>query len=230
MNKAYISFKYTLDFILACVALVVLAPVFAAIAIAIKAEDGENVIFRQRRTGKDGKKFDCFKFRSMKRTDVVFDRQQPVIGKDNANLTKVGAFIRKFKLDELPQLLNVVRGEMSLIAPRPLLPVYDADYEDWETVKFMMRPGLTGLGQVCGNGFLDMRERKYYDAYYAVHLSFGLDVKIALKTIGVIFRGEQKYLRHVSEHEYNLLKRQIRQRYTVPPETLARLRPTARKN
>lgn len=227
MNKTYIRFKYAIDFVVALVGIVVFSPLMLGVAIAIKAEDGGSVIFKQRRTGAEGKKFDCYKFRSMKSETVSYDKNKRVIKDNNPNLTKVGRIIRKFKIDELPQLLNVLKGEMCIIAPRPLLPVFDGDYEDWEMVKFEIRPGLTGLGQVCGNGYLNMKDRKYYDAYYAMHASFLLDVKIILKTIGVVLMGERKFLRPVTEQEYRRVKREVKRRYTVQPKTVAQLRPSA---
>lgn len=226
MNKAYLKFKYAFGFLLALIGVIALSPLMAAVAIAIKAEDGGPVIFKQKRTGAGGKKFNCYKFRSMKSTQVSFDKDHPVIQDNNANVTKVGKIIRKFKIDELPQLFNVLKGDMCFIAPRPLLPVYDSDYEDWELVKFEMRPGLTGLGQVYGNGYLDMKDRKYYDVYYTMHASPWLDFKILIKTIGVVFLGEERFLRPVSEQEYRHLKREVKRRYTVQPETAAELHPS----
>ncbi len=117
MNNAYIKFKYAADFFLALIGVVILSPVFIGVAIAIKAEDGGKIIFKQRRTGAGGKKFNCYKFRSMKSTQVSFDKNHPVIKDNNGNLTKVGKFIRKFKIDELPQLFNILRGDMCFIAP-----------------------------------------------------------------------------------------------------------------
>ena len=226
MNRTYIRIKYAADFLIALIAVIVFSPLMAGVAIAIKAEDGGSVIFSQQRTGAGGKKFNCYKFRSMKSTDVHFDKTQPVIGDRNANLTKVGRFIRKFKIDELPQLFNVLKGDMCLIAPRPLLPVYDTDYEDWELVKFEMRPGMTGLGQVCGNGYLQIKERKYYDVYYVMHVSLWLDFKILVKTVGVVLLGEERFLRPVSEQESRKLRREVKRNYTVQPDTVAQLRPS----
>lgn len=227
MNRTYLRIKYAIDFVIALVGVIVLAPLFAGVAIAIKAEDGGPVIFRQRRTGAGGKKFDCYKFRSMKSTHISYDKHKRVICDDNPNLTKVGKFIRKFKIDELPQLFNVLMGDMCLIGPRPLLPVFDSDYEDWELVKFEMRPGLTGLGQVYGNGYLHIKERKYYDVYYAMHASPLLDLKIIFKTVLVILLGEKRFLRHVNEQEYRKLRREVKRNYTVQPDTVAQLRPSA---
>ena len=150
----------------------------------------------------------------MRSTEVKFDKDHPVISDKNANVTKVGKIIRKFKIDELPQLLNVLKGDMCFIAPRPLLPVYDSDYKDWELLKFEMRPGLTGLGQVNGNGYLSIEDRKYYDAYYVMHASLLMDIKIILKTIAVIFKGEEKFLHPVTEKQYAALKREIKIKYS----------------
>lgn len=223
MNRVYIKIKYVLGFFIALGALVALTPLFIGVAIAIKTEDGGKVIFRQSRTGAGGKKFYCYKFRSMKRTDVKFNKAKPVIGDANNNLTKVGRFIRKFKIDELPQLINVLRGEMCIIAPRPLLPVYDGDYEDWELVKFEMRPGMTGLGQVYGNGYLSMKDRKFYDVYYTMHASPWLDLRIIVRTVGVILFGEKRFVRRVTESDVRRLKCLVRRRYTVQPDTVAEL-------
>lgn len=227
MNKAYIRFKYACDFVIALIAVTVLSPLLLCVAIAIKTEDGGKIIFAQRRTGVGGKKFNCYKFRSMKNTEVLFDKSKPVIKDNNPNLTKVGKIIRKFKIDELPQLFNVIKGDMCIIGPRPLLPVYDSDYADWEIVKFEVRPGITGLGQVYGNGYLSIKDRKYYDVYYTMHASMWMDIKIAFKTIAVIIFGEKRFLRRVTEMEYRRLKLQVYRHYTIQPETLQELRPTA---
>lgn len=229
MHKAYIRLKYGVDFIFALVALVVSSPIFLAVAIAIKAEDGGEVIFKQLRTGKQGKKFFCYKFRSMKSTRVAYDKEKRVISDNNPNLTKVGRFIRKFKTDELPQLLNIIKGDMCFIAPRPLMPVFDSDYKDWELIKFEMRPGLTGLGQVNGNGHLSIEDRKYYDAYYVMHASLWLDLKIIFKTVALIFVGEKKFLRPVSDAQYARLKREIKITYSSNDIICAELKLQASK-
>ena len=155
---------------------------------------------------------------------VRYNKHRRVIGDENPNVTKVGRVIRKLKIDELPQLFNILKGDMSIIGPRPLLPVFDRDYEDWEMIKFELRPGLTGLGQVRGNGYLSLYDRKYYDAYYAMHASLGLDIGIFFRTLGVILFGEKKFLKPVSEAEHRILRREVKRNYTVPPETRAALR------
>ncbi len=221
MTKVYLQFKYIADFIFALLGLIVVSPLMAGIAIAIKAEDGGKVLLRQLRTGRYGNKFVCYKFRSMKSADVPFDKSRPVIKDNNDNLTKVGKFIRKFKFDELPQLFNVIKGDMCFIGPRPLLPVYDCEYQPWELVKFEMKPGLTGLSQVRGNGHLSIKARKYYDAYYVVHASPLLDVKIILKTVAVMIAGERRFLRHVSPEEYAALRAAVNDKVKVSDKTYA---------
>ena len=212
MTKFYLHIKYIIDFIVALVGIILASPLMAAVAVAIKIEDGGNVLLRQSRTGRHGKKFTCYKFRSMKSADVPFDKNKPVIKDNNDNLTKVGKFIRKFKIDELPQIFNVLKGDMCFIGPRPLLPVYDCEYQEWELIKFEMRPGLTGLSQVRGNGYLTIKARKYYDAYYVMHASPVLDIKIILKTAAVLFMGERRFLRHVPPEDYIRLQEEVKKR------------------
>ncbi len=224
MHRGYLYLKYAFDFCAALLAVILLSPLLLAVAAAIKLEDGGEVIFRQKRTGRGGKKFYCYKFRSMTSAKVRYNKHKRVIADENPDVTKVGRVIRKLKIDELPQLFNILKGDMSIIGPRPLLPAFDRDYEDWEMIKFELRPGLTGLGQVRGNGYLSVYDRKYYDAYYAMHFSFGMDVKIFFKTIGVVLFGEKKFLRPVTEAELRALRREVKRNYTVPPETRAALR------
>ena len=219
MVKFYLKTKYAFDFVIALLGIVIVSPLIAVVAIAIKAEDGGNVLIRQSRTGLHGRKFTCYKFRSMKSADVGYDKHKRVIKDSNPNLTRVGKFIRKFKIDELPQLVNVIKGDMCIIGPRPLLPVYDTDYEDWELIKFEMRPGMTGLGQVCGNGYLSIKARKYYDAYYVTHASPILDIKIIIKTVAVLFLGERRFLRHVSPEQYARAREDVNARHSISRET-----------
>ncbi len=219
MRKFYVRLKYITAFVLALFAVIITSPIVGVIALAIKIEDGGHVLFKQERTGLRGKKFMCYKFRSMKSVHVEYNKNKRVIKDDNPNLTKVGRVIRKFKLDELPQLYNIIRGEMCFIGPRPLLPVYDCEYEDWELAKFEVRPGLTGLGQVYGNGYLSIKARKYYDAYYAAHVSPLLDIKIALKTVAVLLVGERMFLRRVPQEAYDKLHREIDRKFRISRET-----------
>ena len=223
MSMFYFKIKKVADVMIATVTVILISPLLAIVALAIKIEDGGNVLIRQSRTGKYGRPFVCYKFRSMKSDHVRFDKNAPVIQDNNPNLTKVGKFIRKFKIDELPQLFNIIKGDMCIIGHRPFLPVYDCEYENWELVKFTIRPGLTGLSQVRGNGYLSIKERNYYDAYYATHASLFLDIKIFFKTIGVLLVGEKRFLKHVTEEEYAALEKLVEEKYEISDEILSNL-------
>ena len=142
----------------------------------------------------------------MKATDVPFDIEHPVIDDDNAELTAIGRILRKTKIDEFPQLINVLRGEMSLIGPRPFMPVYYERYEEWEKERLCVKPGLSGPAQVNGNGYLTNEERSYYDIVYARNVSFRTDVKIMFKTVGVLLLGEKRFLRGVPAAEIEKIK------------------------
>ena len=131
----------------------------------------------------------------------------------------MGKVIRKLKFDELPQIVNVLKGDMCFIGPRPLLPVYDCEYQEWELIKFEMRPGLTGLSQLRGNGHLTIKARKYYDAYYVLHASPLLDLKIIFKTIAVLFAGEKRFLKRVPPEDYVKLKNEVGKRLKISDRT-----------
>lgn len=219
MIRFYLKLKYITDFVIALLGIIIASPVMAVIAVAIKIEDGGPVLLRQQRTGRYGEKFVCYKFRSMKSDKVPFDKHRPVIKDSNQNLTKVGKVIRKLKFDELPQIVNVLKGDMCFIGPRPLLPVYDCEYQEWELIKFEMRPGLTGLSQVRGNGHLTIKARKYYDAYYVLHASPLLDLKIIFKTIAVLLVGEKRFLKRVPPEDYVKLKNEVGKRLKISDRT-----------
>lgn len=195
----YKYIKNVLDIFFAFIGLVFLAPVFLIVVIAIKINSKGKAVFRQERTGKDGRTFLMYKFRSMSSTEVEFNKDKPVISDDNINLTKVGRFIRKVKLDEAIQILNILRGEMSFIGPRPLKIEYLEEYEEWEKAKLKVKPGLGGLAQIKGNGYLNIRERNYYDMRYSDNLSFFNDVKIFFKTIWVVIKGEKNFIEHIDD-------------------------------
>ena len=186
----YKYIKSALDRVCAALGLIVLAIPLLLIALAIRCESRGKAIFKQVRTGLNGKEFYVYKFRTMWRTDVPFDKDNPVIEDDNAELTPAGKILRKLKIDEFPQLINVLRGEMSLIGPRPFMPVYYEQYADWEKERLRVKS----------------EERSYYDIYYARHLSFFTDVKIMFKTVGVLLLGEKKFLKPVSVADMEKMK------------------------
>jgi lipopolysaccharide/colanic/teichoic acid biosynthesis glycosyltransferase len=202
-------FKRTFDLAASAVILLVASPVIAAIALAIKAESHGRVFFRQLRSlSPGGPRVSVYKFRSMKaasedlseniseiegRRDLLFKL------KDDPRITRIGKFIRKFSLDELPQLLNVVRGEMSLVGPRPLpVPDYGRIVGD-ETVRMLCdrrslaKPGMTGLWQVSGRSNLTFREMVILDLYYAENQAILFDLEILLQTIPAVLSGRNAY-------------------------------------
>lgn len=187
-------------------AIILLLPVFF-FAAALVASDGKgNVIFRQLRVGYRGKFFYVYKFRTMKSINVRFSVERAVIEEDNDNVTRFGGFLRRYKLDELPQLFNVLKGDMSFVGPRPLLPAYIGVYEPWEYRKFSLRPGLTGLAQTSGNGYLSVSERSYFDVYYTEKCSLRLDIAILLDTVKVILKGEAGRKVRVGDYYINYFR------------------------
>lgn len=204
--------KSVLDRLFAFLGLAVLAVPLLIVGLCVRLSGKGPAVFRQIRTGQNGKEFYIYKFRTMLTTDVPFDISNPVIDDDNAELTGIGRVLRKLKIDEFPQLINVLKGEMSLIGPRPFMPVYYEHYKDWEKERLSVKPGLSGLAQVNGNGYLSAEERSYYDILYARNLSFLLDVKIMFKTVGVLLLGEKRFLKPVSVPEMEALKKHPSQR------------------
>jgi exopolysaccharide biosynthesis polyprenyl glycosylphosphotransferase len=187
--------KRTFDFVGAALLLVFLSPVLGSIALAIKATSRGPVLFRSRRPGIGGQPFDCLKFRTMHTR--AEQRQAELEGSNEASgplfkmrsdprLTPIGGFLRRFSLDELPQLVNVLRGEMSLVGPRPL-PQRDYDrLEDWHRKRYLVLPGITGLWQVSGRAELDFDELVRLDFLYLERWSVFLDLSILLKTVPAV--------------------------------------------
>jgi len=197
-SSAYEVTKRILDIILSVVALIVLSPVFLIVAIAIKLEDGDPVVFKQLRNGKDGKEFWMYKFRSMCKNapemhaDLIKynELDGPAFKLTNdPRVTKVGRFIRKTSIDELPQLINVIKGEMSIVGPRPL-PTYETKQcHALHNRRFLVKPGLTCFWQIYGRNDIKFDEWMELDWKYVKERSLGTDVKIILKTFGVVVSG-----------------------------------------
>jgi sugar transferase EpsL len=175
--------KRLFDVCAAAILLLLLLPLFLAIAIAILLTMGRPVFFRQRRPGRNGGLFTLLKFRSMR---AGAETPAP----DESRLTGLGRLLRRTSLDELPELFNVVRGDMSLVGPRPLLPQYLERYSPEQMRRHDVPPGITGWAQVNGRNELDWAERFRLDLWYVDHASFGLDLRILAKTIGMVVRGE----------------------------------------
>ena len=172
-------FKRPLDVILAGAALVVLSPVLGVTALLVKKKLGSPVIFAQERPGKDEKIFKLYKFRSM--TDAR-DEEGKLLP-DDRRLTPFGRALRSTSLDELPELWNIFKGDMSVIGPRPLVPQYLPYYTEEEKHRHDVRPGLSGLAQINGRNTLNWEDRFAYDLKYVKNISFMLDVSIVLKTL-----------------------------------------------
>ena len=174
--------KRVFDLALAVPALALLLPVAAVIALLVRATVGRPVLFRQSRPGLRGRPFDILKFRTMTDARDAAGRLLP----DERRLGRVGRVLRSTSLDELPELVNVLRGEMSLVGPRPLLLTYLDRYAPWQARRHEVRPGITGLAQVSGRNLLSWDERFALDVWYVDNWSLALDMKIMLKTIGKV--------------------------------------------
>lgn len=192
--------KRLVDIFLCLPAVVILLPVFAIIAIAIKLSNKGPVIFRQERTGENGKPFIFYKFRTMK-VDVDLFGPSPKSG-DDPRLTGVGKFLREYSLDELPQLLNVLKGDMSIVGPRPLYISQMAEWNERQKKRLLVKPGLTGLAQICGRGELTREEKLELDVKYVETASVWLDAKIVLATIAQVFMRKHIYEQRYSTTEY----------------------------
>ena len=187
-----------------------LSPFLLCVVCAIKVTSHGKVIFSQRRMGKNQKLFLIYKFRTMSDEYHEYDTNNVIIYDDDPRLTRIGAFLRKTKIDELPQLFNILKGDMSFVGHRPLVEDFSEHYEAWELKKFDMKPGLTGYAQVNGNGYLDRKSRSYYDVYYLSKVSAWFDVKIFLKTFIVVVSGERKYLTQVSDYRIEDMLRETK--------------------
>ena len=202
----YRAIKRILDFVFAFVALVVLSPLMLLTMLIIRIESpGEGTIIKQERLGQDLTHFRIYKFRTMVSSNVDFKIGTAMVPDNDQRLLRCGKLLRKLKIDELPQLINILRGEMSFIGPRPLLPIYATVYERWELDKFHLKPGLSGLSQVNGNSYLPTYIRSYYDVLYTEKISVFLDIGILFKTFFIILKGEQAFVKHPDEAQLNAL-------------------------
>ncbi len=184
MYKNFI--KPAIDFVLALVGFLFLSPVFVLVMIGLFfANDGKPFFF-QLRPGKDGKIFKIIKFKTM--TDKK-DKNGNLLP-DADRLTKIGSFVRKTSLDEIPQLLNVIKGDMSLVGPRPLLPKYLELYNDFQRRRNEVKPGITGWAQVNGRNSISWEKKFEYDVWYVDNVSFLLDVKILILTVLKVVKSE----------------------------------------
>ena len=195
-NLLYNISKRSLDIMASLVGLIILSPVVLVVAILIKLESKGPIIFSQKRIGLNGKEFKMYKFRSMvqnaEELKEKLQKQNEMSGpmfkmKNDPRVTKVGKFIRKTSIDELPQLINVLKGDMSLVGPRPSLPKEVQNFEGWMLRRLDVKPGLTCYWQVSGRNNIDFEDWMKLDIKYVEERSFWLDIKLIFKTVKVLF-------------------------------------------
>lgn len=178
--------KRLFDFIVSLIALIVLSPIILITALLIRSKIGSPVVFKQQRPGRGESPFHVFKFRSM--TDERDSKGELL--PDNVRLTPFGKVIRKLSLDELPQLFNVLKGDMSFVGPRPLLMEYLSLYDERQKKRHDVRPGITGWAQVNGRNAISWEQKFEYDVWYVENRSFWLDIKILFITVMKVFKSE----------------------------------------
>ncbi|MDQ0155356.1 sugar transferase [Robertmurraya andreesenii] len=182
--------KRILDLFISILGLIVLAPLMLLVALLIKWKLGAPVLFKQKRPGLHGAPFDLYKFRSMSNERDHDGKLLP----DHLRITSLGVFLRKFSLDELPQLINVLKGELSLVGPRPLLMEYLPLYSEKQARRHLVKPGITGWAQVNGRNSITWEEKFELDVWYVEHQTFLLDLKILWLTFLKVIRSENIHL------------------------------------
>ncbi len=199
MYKKY--FKRLFDVIIVIPGILIGLILMIPIAITIYIEDKGPVFYNAERLGKNGKVFKMYKFRSMKvnAPDLRMADGSTFNGENDPRLTKVGRFIRKTSLDEIPQLLNVLKGDMSLIGPRPDLPEHKKMYVGNEERKLEVRPGITGYSQAYFRNSIEWKERIQNDIYYIDHLTMTMDIKVLMKTVTSVLKSEGVYVKNTNE-------------------------------
>ncbi|MBV9001998.1 MAG: sugar transferase [Solirubrobacterales bacterium] len=181
-----------LDLLIAGPAALLSAPVAALLAVAIRLESPGHPLYTQTRVGKDGELFQIYKLRTMVR-GAEFTGAGLAIQEGDDRITRIGAFLRRYSLDELPNLWNVVMGEMSIVGPRPTLPVQVEQYTDRQRGRLAVKPGITGWAQINGRASLPWPERIELDLWYVEHRSLWLDLRILGRTVRMVFRGDGIY-------------------------------------
>lgn len=193
MRRLNLAIKRTADIVFSAAGLIVLMPILLISAILLEIFMPGPLFFKQQRVGKDGRLFNIIKFRSMK-VDKALEAAHDFT-RDAERMTPFGKLLRRTKIDELPQLWNVLVGDMSLVGPRPTVKEQTDKYNDYQRQRLNMRPGMTGLAQVNGNISLTWDERFVYDIEYVHTFSVLLDIKILCKTVLVVILGEEKFKR-----------------------------------
>jgi lipopolysaccharide/colanic/teichoic acid biosynthesis glycosyltransferase len=181
-----------LDLLIAAPAALMTAPVIAVLVVLIRLESPGHPIYTQTRVGRDGELFAIYKLRTMVR-GAEFTGAGLAIQEGDERITRIGAFLRRYSLDELPNLWNVVRGEMSIVGPRPTIQVQVDQYTERQRGRLRVKPGITGWAQVNGRASLPWSERIELDLWYVEHCSLALDVRILVRTVRMVLRGDGLY-------------------------------------
>ena len=198
----YLICKRIIDILCSIIAIILLSPLLLVVAISIRMESKGKVIFSQIRVGLNGKQFKIYKFRSMvenaEKLRKNLDDKNEVSGpmfkmKHDPRITKVGRYIRKTSIDELPQLINVLKGDMSLVGPRPSLPSEVINFESWMLKRLKVKPGLTCYWQVCGRSNIEFQEWMKLDIKYVNEMGIITDIKLIVKTILVLFGDKNAF-------------------------------------
>lgn len=210
----HLRLKRVADVVLSSMGIVIAVPWMFAIAVLIRLDSEGTILFRQRRLGKGGEVFEILKFRTMV-DGAVQTSAGLVTYEGDPRITRVGRLLRQLHLDELPQLLNILRGDMSFVGPRPALPFHFDYYENWERARLNIPPGLTGWSQINGGTMLDWDRRIELDVWYVQHCSTWLDMQIIARTVWVVARrlvrreatqtpaGEHTWTRGVPDDPYS---------------------------
>ncbi len=202
MLGAQVVLKRAMDIMVAVIGIPLMAPLMALTAVLVKLDSPGPIFFVQKRAGENGKVFKIYKFRTMVANaedllDELIDLDaldEPMFKlKDDPRVTSLGRFLRRWSIDELPQLFNVLKGEMSLVGPRPEEARLVSRYSDWHRLRLMAKPGITGPVQINGRGDLPLEKRVRLEVDYINNYSFGRDLVILLKTIPVVIRGNGSY-------------------------------------
>lgn len=180
----YKKIKRLIDLLIACILLIIISPILVCLSLLVRLKIGSPIFFRQERTGRCGKKFEIMKFRTMTNEK---DKKGDLLP-DEMRCTSFGQFLRSSSLDELPELFNIIRGEMSIIGPRPLPPIYDKYYTEREMKRFEVRSGLIPPDSVDKKAIISWDKQLEYEAKYAEDVSFKLDLKILIQAFGIILK------------------------------------------
>lgn len=210
MKKVYKVVKRIMDFLLSLILLIVLSPVMLIVAIAVKIDSKGPVLFKQERSGKNNEIFKMYKFRSMVATNNVHDF------KTGDKLTRIGKFIRKTSLDEIPQLINILKGEMSFIGPRPWIVEYSEYFTSEQSRRLEVLPGMTGLAQCEGRNGISIFDKINYDIKYVDNISLKMDLYIIFKTIYTVFSTKDAAAnKGIIKNELDELKNQFNGEFTI---------------